>query len=101
VSDQAKRELPEHMRETLSSDGKIRQVELWYPSVEGNPTHVEVNLMCVRATDGIRISYDYDRNGWKVEQDSNVGEAAGDGDPDWQEVAFVASWGRERPPVSP
>lgn len=62
------------------------EVELWYPKL--HPVKfVQVGLMDVRATDNIRISYDYDRDGWKI------GQASDDPD-DWQEVAFVQAFGR-------
>jgi hypothetical protein len=31
------RKPPEHMAETLSKDGTTREIDLWYPGVEGNP----------------------------------------------------------------
>ena len=50
----------------------------------------------VRASDGIRISFDFDRNGYSIEQASwpTCDEVC---DPDWQEVSFVEAWGREVP----
>jgi hypothetical protein len=85
------------MTETLSSDGSTRQLDLWYPRTEGHPTHVEVGLVDVRAADSIRISYDFERDGWKIEQASTFEWAADDKvcDPDWQEVAFIQAWGRQ------
>lgn len=96
MSDQKK--LPEHMAETLSGDGTTRQLDLWYPRVEGNPQFVELGLIDVRAADSIRISYDFERDGWKIEQASTFEWEADDKvcDPDWQEVAFVQAWGREK-----
>lgn len=96
--------LPQHMAETLSRDGTTRQIDLWYPTVEPNPKFVEVGLMDVRAADSIRISYDFERDGWKIEQASTFEWEADDpklGDPDWQEVAFIQAWGREKPTGSP
>ena len=54
--------------------------------------------MDVRAADNIRISYDYDRDGWVVEQSSIFEWDADDEecDEDWQEVAFVKAWEREK-----
>lgn len=90
--------LPEHMSETLSSDGTTRGIDLWYPRVEGNPKFVEVGIMDVRAADSIRISYDFDRDGWKIEQASTFEWESSDPvcDPDWQEVAFIPAWAREK-----
>ncbi len=95
------KKLPEHMAETLSGDGKTRQIDLWYPRVEGNPRFVELGLMDVRAADSIRVSYDFKRDGWKIEQASTFEWTADDKvcDPDWQEVAFIQAWNREREPT--
>lgn len=52
--------------------------------------HIEVGLEHVRAADNIRISYDFERDGYVIEQsrwtdDNLLGEL-------WQEVAFIRSW---------
>ena len=55
-----------------------------------------MSLTDVRAADDIRISYDYDRDGWVIEQ-ASIFEWDGDDeecDEDWQEVAFVKAWAR-------
>lgn len=93
------KKIPPHMAEALSNDGTTRLIDLWYPGIEGNPTHVEIGLMHVRAADSIRISYDFARDGWKIEQASTFSWAADDKvcDEDWQEVAFVDAWGRKKP----
>lgn len=95
---QEARKPPEHMAETLSKDGATRQMDLWYPRCEGNPVFAEIGLMDVRAADSIRVSYDFERDGWKIEQASTFEWESDDKvcDPDWQEVAFVQAWGRER-----
>lgn len=74
------------------------RVDLEYPR-NRDEKFIQVNLMDVRAADGIRISYDFERDGWKIEQASTFEWDADDEvcDPDWQEVAFVQAWGRERP----
>ena len=76
--------------------GDTVHVELWYPRSPEHATHVEIDLIDVRATDGLRITYDFDRNGWSVQQASVFEWDADDPvcDPDWQEVAFVPSWKR-------
>lgn len=58
---------------------------------------VEVDLEHVRATDSVRVTYDFPRNGWSVLQASRFAWDGDDPDcdPDWREVAFVPSWGRE------
>lgn len=77
-------------------DGAII-VDLWYPYPDSEGIkHVQVGMNAVRATDGIRVSYDFDRDGWVIHQpwpvDVQVGENAYRVDEDWREVAFVRSW---------
>lgn len=73
-------------------------IDLHYPRAESkNVTKVVLGLCDIRASDGIRLSYDFERDGWVIEQ-ASIFEWEGDDevcDPDWQEVAFVVSWGRE------
>lgn len=67
------------------------------PRYNGSPKFLIVELNDVRAADGIRLSYDFDRDGWRVEQASTFSWPAGVvPDPDWQEVAFVQAWAREK-----
>jgi hypothetical protein len=72
-------------------------VELMYPRSDENCNAVEVDMCDVRATDGLLISYDFDRNGWSIKQASTFSWEANDSvmDSDWQEVAFIQSWARE------
>ena len=75
-------------------------IDLWYPRAEDRPKFIEVGLVDVRAADDIRISYDFERDGWKIEQASRF-EWSGDDevmDPDWREVAFVRAWARKVEP---
>lgn len=76
-------------------------VTLAYPRTDGEATHVQVELHEVRAADNIRISYDFDRDGWKIEQASNHGpwESAEAIDEGWKEVAFIRAWALA--PISP
>lgn len=72
------------------------QVNLEYPR-DRDEKFIRIDLVDIRAADGIRISYDFERDGWKIEQ-ASVFEWSGDDeecDPDWQEVAFVKAWQRE------
>jgi hypothetical protein len=70
-------------------------LDLWYPRLEGNIKNIEVGLMDVRAADNIRISYDFQRDGWKIEQASKFEWDGSDlvCDPDWQEVSFIKEMG--------
>jgi hypothetical protein len=92
--------------EQLSRHGDTISIDLWYPprpgsapgaSNSGNATRIEVGLCDVRAADSIRISYDFNRDGYVIEQAAPCDE--GDDEeatPDWQEVAFVRAWAREK-----
>lgn len=74
-------------------------INLWYPDVpDATIRKFVIGLVDVRAADSIRVSYDKQRDGWKIEQASTF-EWDGDDkdcDPDWQEVAFVQAWAREK-----
>jgi len=91
--------------ETIQRHEDVLEVNLWYPRtpLDGTPsvTTVEVGLIDVRAADSVRVSYDFERDGWVIEQASIFEWAADDanGDSDWQEVAFVPVWGRQRVPA--
>lgn len=77
-------------------------VDLWYPGVyerkhPGTQVTLFVDLMDVRASDGIAVRYDFDRDGWVILQepgrdDDGCYEVTGP----LQEVAFVKSWGLEQ-----
>lgn len=72
-------------------------VDLEYPRIEENPDRIQINLIDIRAADSIRIGYDFERDGWIIEQASKFSWPIGDKTgPDWQEVAFVKAWGREK-----
>ncbi len=73
-------------------DRDTLHVELFYP--EGtHAQHVDIGLMHVRASDGIRVTYDFERDGWIIEQPTRLCWA-NDEAPDmgWKEVAFIKSW---------
>ena len=81
----------------IERDESVVCCTLYYPNIH-MIDKVEVNLSDVRSADSIRISYDFDRDGWKIEQ-ASIFEWDGDDevcDPDWQEVAFVQAWAREK-----
>lgn len=82
-------------------DGKLC-VDLHYPRTEQEPKYIEVGLRDVRASDGIRISYDFARDGWVIEQAAYCDKTIPSvvlGPFDWKEVAFVESWAREADPT--
>ena len=75
------------------------EVELLYPRTDDVVQIIEIGLSDTRASDGILVRYDFDRNGWVIYQASTFSwpEDDTDADMDWQEVAFVESWAREKP----
>lgn len=83
----------------IETRGTVVHVTLMHPCInDGRPNTVEVDQISVRAADSIRVTYDYDRNGWSILQASVFEWDADDTerDGDWQEVAFIEAWGRER-----
>lgn len=73
------------------------RIDLWYPQCEGNAKSFTIGLMANRAADDIRVSYDFDRDGWKIEQNSHAEDPIETTGPDdWQEVSFVHAWQRIR-----
>ena len=82
-------------------DGEMlpgHSVDLWYPRNEHEGKFIEVGLVDVRAADSILIQYDFERDGYSIMQASQF-EWDGDDDitdADWQEVAFVKAWAREK-----
>lgn len=94
---------PEQNKDDILKDARVfngdeLHINLIYPGTPG--THINkfvIGLCAVRAADDIRISYDMDRDGWRIEQASKFKWDADDDvcDPDWQEVAFIQAWARE------
>lgn len=78
-------------------DDETIGIDLLYPTLLEHIKYIEVGLSCVRAADNIRISYDYFRDGWKIEQASIFEWEIDDKicDHDWKEVAFVKAWQRD------
>lgn len=80
----------------------VLNIEIMYPMVEGNVINtLDINQSSVRASDGIRVTYDYDRDGWIISQASRWSWADSeeydslDNPEDYQEVAFIQSWARD------
>jgi hypothetical protein len=73
-------------------------VELSYPRLDTSHIKgIDIELTDVRAADGIRVSYDFERDGWVIKQASVFDWPIDEGvfDQDWQEVAFVQAWARK------
>ena len=80
--------------------GDTFEFEFFYPRSPKTVKFLEVGLSDVRAADNIRISYDFDRDGWKIEQ-ARVFSWDGDDticDPQWKEVALVRAWASQEVP---
>lgn len=92
--------MSDYIKDNVTIRGDVLDVELFYPRNENAKVRrVEVGLSDVRAADSIRIEYDYERDGWIIKQASTFEWEATDDtmDADWQEVAFVQAWAREKP----
>ena len=76
----------------LTKDGL--EVPLWYPRAEKNNKAIVVSLYDVRAADDIRISYDFARDGWVIEQATRDTWDVSDDvcDRAWKEAAFCPAW---------
>ena len=61
------------------------------PGAPGNAKEIEIGLMHVRATDGLRVSYDLERNGWVIKQQRPHDDYR-DEDGEWVETACLESW---------
>jgi hypothetical protein len=77
--------------------GETVCVDLWYPprgseNPDKRARAVEIGLVDVRAADDIRIAYDFERDGWVIQQQPELEEDDEDEAP-WVEVAFIAAWG--------
>lgn len=85
-----------HHRATVRED--VIEIDLYYLRNGDRQQFVEVGLMDVRAADTIRITYDFKRDGWSILQASTFEWPIDDPkcDSDWQEVAFVQAWAREK-----
>jgi len=88
-----------HGFEIYERSGRLVEIELCYPRIDdGRVNAIEVGLSDVRAADSIRVAYDFERDGWVVMQASVFEWDADDPvcDSDWQEVAFIQAWAREK-----
>jgi hypothetical protein len=74
-------------------------IEWLYPEIydRSKQSTITIDLYHTRSSDGIRIKYDSERDGWVIEQASVFEWECDDQEqkPDWQEVAFIKSWARE------
>lgn len=85
----------------VSKRGDAVSVELTYPpwsdaENKGQCRYIMVDQESVRASDGLRLYYDYDRDGFVVQQPKSRLEKLSEGHyttvEDWTEVGFFQSW---------
>lgn len=82
---------------TFDEYGDSMHFDFAYPR-QNQIKHLVVGLSDVRASDGIRITYDFERDGYVIEQPTKLEWATDDpesGDEKWKEVAFIQSWALE------
>lgn len=74
-------------------NGELACVDLWYPRNDGNVKAIRLGLMDVRAADSLIISYDFERDGWRIGMDETRDmETYADVVRENVEVAFVPAW---------
>lgn len=76
-----------------------KRVDLWYPrtDAEGSVQEIVVELTDVRAADALHITYDFDRDGYRIGMDQTRFEIFEEGDrlttlKENVEVAFIPAW---------
>jgi hypothetical protein len=78
-------------------DKGVRYIDLYYPR-SGDVQTIDIDLVDVRANDGLRIRYDFDRDGWVIMQPKRVLQDTGPGTAEietWHEVFFAQAWALE------
>lgn len=80
-------------------DNQTMRIEFAYPRLKGNINEIELGLGDVRASDGIKIYYDFERDGYVIMQPYIVEKDMGDyidaATETWEEVGFFKSWALE------
>ena len=73
---------------------KSKLVYLEYPRVEENEDTIRVELIDVRAADGIIIQYDFERDGWVISQKKLIEHDGCWSEPTGElvEMAFIQAW---------
>lgn len=85
-----------------SERGTVLEAPLWYPGVPPDGDRcistdaVEITLVHVRAARTLRIEYDFERDGYRVQAEVLPPDERDDAPPpdqtEWIEVAFVPAW---------
>ena len=77
-------------------NGGVATIDLWYSGLPGNVHTLDIGLMDVRASDAIRVTYDFDRDGYVIMQCrlflERIGDHSYEEKEDWIEVGFFQSW---------
>lgn len=90
----------------VAKHGDELHVDLTYPpwtdadNKTGQCRYVVVNQEAVRASDGVRLHYDYERDGFVVEQPRpyvTLADGVYHSGQTWIEVGFFQSWKFDRP----
>lgn len=80
-------------------DGNLVNMDFYYPRTKDAVDTFEVGMTDVRATDSIRIKYDFPRDGWVIYQPKTtiirVSEDILKEETEWIESAFCPSWNFE------
>jgi hypothetical protein len=80
---------------SVEINGDTKTVEHWYPRTGDNPKFIEIELMDVRAADNLRVSYDYKRDGWVIEQQQSKISGICSDKGEWKEMYFAEAWALE------
>lgn len=85
--------------EMWSDDIETMHIEFSYPRVDGNIKEIKLGLSDVRASDGIKIHYDFERDGYVIMQPyvikKDMGHYIDAATETWEEVGFFQSWALE------
>lgn len=85
----------------VAKRGDVLEVDLTYPpwtdadNQHGQCRYVSVDQEAMRASDGVRLHYDYERDGFVVEQPKpwlELVDGVYEGRETWIEVGFFKSW---------
>lgn len=94
--DRLKDWMPGALREARVQNDGVLDVPLWYPGSPGEVHTIEVGLVHVRAADAIRITYDFERDGYSIKQRATSKEGHETYDivetEEWREAAFLEAW---------
>lgn len=73
--------------------GDTVHIDLWYPRTEASARFLHIGLVDVRSAGDLRISFDFERNEWIIEQqlatDTGTGIIEEHG---WRETAALPAW---------